>query len=333
MPEARGRRGWVTLACCLAAGCTRGGTTEPAAGPRGTPTRLTASAAGSPLGAAQSAIVGPGGGTVISADGALTVTVPPASIPADVPRTIQQITSTAPGAVGSAYRLGPEGTTFQQAVTLTFKPGGAVALADLTVATQNVESFWLRYRDVTRDDASGTLSVTTTHFSDWGVVAANTSSDLRGVFTLTSTLDGVPYTASGDATLNYGGDDSTGSHYLQWGTLTLESPVTVGALTCTPAAPVWTLHANIADLELTPPSFDWGVSGFWTLSCTDGSTPSPSVITASFDTFGIDHLACTRGWSGTPLITLTQVAGSFVIDCGAHGTMRADLDFAAGAAP
>jgi len=325
---------WVTLACCLAAGCTCGGAKdEPAGQSRGTPTRLTPSAVGASLGAARSAVVGPGGGTLASADGALVVTVPPASIAADILLTIEEITNTAPGAAGSAYRLGPAGTTFQQPVTLTFKPGATVALATLTVATQNVQDFWLRYRGVERDGASGTLAVTTTHFSDWAIVAADTSSDLRGLFTLTSTLDGVPFTARGDATLNYGGDDSTGSHYLQWGTLTLESPVTLGALTCTPDAPAWTLLANVADLELTPPRFDWGVSGVWALSCTDGNAPSSSTITTAFDTLGIDHLTCARGWSGTPIITLAQVTGTYVIDCGARGTMRADLDFGADVAP
>ncbi len=311
----------------MAAGCGASGPIDPGGRTRGTPTRLTPSAIGSPLGGAQPAVIGPAGGSVASLDGRLTAAVPAGAVPEPVAFTVQEITNTAPGAVGSAYRLGPGGATFAQPVTLTFTPGGSAALPELTVATQDGQDFWLRYRDVARDLAAGTLALTTTHLSDWAVVTANTSSDLRGPFTLHSTLD-VPFDATGEATLNYGGDDAAGAHFLQWGTITVQSPVVIGAATCTPTAATWSLLVNVADLTTSPGKFDWGVSAIWPLDCRDANgTPSPASIVTAFDTFGIDHLGCARGYLGTPTLSPTQVSGSYVIDCGARGQITAQFQF------
>lgn len=283
--------------------------------------RLTPSAIGTPLGAAQSAAIGPGGGTLISLDGRATLTVPPGAVAAPVIFAVQEITNTAPGGVGSAYRFDPQDVSFPE-LTLTFTPG-TPTVADLTVAAQSGASFWLRYRDVARDLTAGALTVATTHLGDFAAVRSNTSSDLRGRFTLTSAKD-IAFTAIGDTTLNYGGDDSQGAHYLQWGTLTLQAPVAIGSATCSPTAATWQLYANIADLRLSPAKFDWGVSGVWELTCSDATVTS---LGTAFDTYGVNDIGCARGWVGVPVISLAQVKGTYRVDCGALGTAIAELDF------
>ena len=86
---------------------------------------------------------------------------------------IQPITATAPGALGSGYRLTPEGVTFGQPVTLTFKyssdEAAAVVASSLRVATRDARGLWST-PSVTLDAAQRTISVTTTHFSDWSFV-------------------------------------------------------------------------------------------------------------------------------------------------------------------
>jgi hypothetical protein len=86
---------------------------------------------------------------------------------------IQPITATAPGGFGPAYRLTPEGQTFAQPVTLTFKYSAAEAGASapnlLRVATQTAQGTW-SLPSTTHDVAQRTLSVATTHFSDWANV-------------------------------------------------------------------------------------------------------------------------------------------------------------------
>jgi hypothetical protein len=60
------------------------------------------------------------GGILISPDGILTIEVPAGALASAQTLTIQPITNQAPGGLGAAYRLGPEGQTFAVPVTLTF---------------------------------------------------------------------------------------------------------------------------------------------------------------------------------------------------------------------
>lgn len=129
---------------------------------------------GIPEGFPTSATIGPGGGSLGSSDGRLTVTVPAGALAANINFGIQPITATAPGALGSAYRLTPEGQNFAQPVTLTFKysaaEGAASARDALRVATQTAQGRW-SLPPTTHDAAQRTLVVTTTHFSDWANIS------------------------------------------------------------------------------------------------------------------------------------------------------------------
>ena len=101
---------------------------------------------GTATGDAAQAMVPTTGGTLVSADGRLTLEVPAGALQTSQLLSITPITNQAPGGVGVAYRLGPDGTAFSAPVKLTFKYGdadtaGSEALA-LKVATQNADGSW-----------------------------------------------------------------------------------------------------------------------------------------------------------------------------------------------
>jgi hypothetical protein len=132
---------------------------EPEPAPKGTPTD-------DPV----TATIGPEGGRLASADGVLTLEIPPGAVSAPTEFGIQPITNTA-GGLGNGYRLTPEGQAFLKPVRLTFgyaeeelegaQPGG------LGLAFQDAKGVWWAHLGTELDEASRTLSVETRHFSDW----------------------------------------------------------------------------------------------------------------------------------------------------------------------
>ena len=160
----------VALVC---AGSSCGGSQTHA--PPLPPNEIAVTPVGAAAGEAVQAMVPATGGTLVSADGRLTLDVPAGALPTSQLLSIQPITNQAPGGVGVAYRLGPEGTAFSAPVKLTFKYGdadtaGSEALA-LKVAYQNTDGSWGALKSITRDDTARTIGVQTSHFSDWSLVA------------------------------------------------------------------------------------------------------------------------------------------------------------------
>jgi hypothetical protein len=302
--------------------------------------RPTPTAPGTPIGPPATQPIGSSGGTLTSPDGQLTLTVPPGAVPGSTSLTIQPITNLAPGGVGNAYRLQPEGTNFSKPVTLTFKADQALAaghaIEQLTVSTQEGKGYWLRVpaATVTRDAAAKTVSAATQHFSDWALVTGPTAKDLTGTFVLESTLDGpyagYPVKETGTATFTYAGEDPGVTYYLLAGTITLTSPVVAGAITCTPTSPA-TLELGTTVAEARPASgrFDWGFSGHWDITCSNGTT---SRVLTAFDTAGIAHASCSGAYVGTPLVSATREQGTYAVTCGASGYSKASWDFATVAA-
>jgi hypothetical protein len=310
------------LVALAGAGC------GPTHGAKTSSARPRPSAVGIATGAASSAAVDLAGSSLSSPDGLLTLTVPPGALSATTLITIDIITSTAPGGAGTAYRLGPPGTLFSAPVTLVFAAPPGPPLGALAVATQDGIGYWLRFLDVARDDAGRTLTVTTTHFSDWAVVTASSARDLQGSFALTSTLD-VLFQATGTATLNFAGEDPDRYYYLLWGSLALDgpTPLAVGTAACTPDPPAVAMRTNVAEALKSGTRFDWGASGHWDLSCTDAGSPTaPQLLGVAFDTVGLALLGCGRGYVGPPVVAADRVAGSYAISC-ASGALSASWDF------
>lgn len=126
---------------------------------------------GSPTGSMTTEEIGPSGGQIQSADGLLTITIPAGALNTNTTIGIQPISNTAPQGIGTGYRLTPEGTTFSTPVTLSIKynPDSlANTAADfLWIASQKSDGSWGGYRTSAVDINAKTVSVQTTHFSDW----------------------------------------------------------------------------------------------------------------------------------------------------------------------
>ena len=156
---------------------------------------------GSAIGPVAAQTIGAMGGTVTSADGALTVAVPPGALGTDLKITVQEITAPAPGAIGKTYEIGPTGTQFEMPVTLSFKYApaelGATAAADLEVATIAFGA-WSPLPGDTVDVSAQIASGTTMHLSPYGLIAkSHGASDEAGT---------GGDSGGGDATVDDGGD-------------------------------------------------------------------------------------------------------------------------------
>src|SRR5690606_8958925 len=111
------------------------------------------------------------GGTLTSGDGKLMVQVPAGALNAPVELSVQPISNTLDDmAAHPAYRLLPEGVSFEKPVTLSFHvPEGmstSGAENTLTVAYQRESGIWAALPTVL-DKQQRKLHVETTHFSDW----------------------------------------------------------------------------------------------------------------------------------------------------------------------
>ena len=307
----------VVLASALA--CARGGASR---SPATSPTPR-----GTPSGAPRLQDVGQPGGTVRSPQGEITLTIPEGALPSTVTITIQPITNPAPGGLGGGYRLGPEGTVFQVPVTITFRGSALVALDRQGIAYQDADGYWLRPQGQALDAGAGTLSVATTHFSDWALVVGPTALDLSGGFTVEHLLE-IPVVVSGSATLTFAGSDAASSAYLLSGTVTMPSTIAVGATQCSPVAPdapSEPLRTNVVDVVLAPPAIDWGMSGHWNLVCENGS--GPFLLPVAFDTYGINDIGCARSYLDGPVIGPDRLYGRYLVNCGARGTVTGTWDF------
>ncbi|MBO0930253.1 IPT/TIG domain-containing protein [Fibrella aquatilis] len=115
--------------------------------------------------------IGPAGGNLQSADGALTITVPAGALTALTEVGIEPITSTCPGGIGDGWRLTPHGTTFAKPVQLTINYSAqkdSVSLPQaLGMAYQDSKGIWRFVGQKAVDANTHKLTVQTTHFSDW----------------------------------------------------------------------------------------------------------------------------------------------------------------------
>ena len=147
--------------CALFAGCIRN-------------EKPITTAVGEPTGPSVSAVIGPAGGELTSADGRLAMSVPPGTVATDTTFSIQPITSLAPTSIGAGYRLEPEGTTFAQPVSLTFSiPEAGVertSLGGIGIAFQEDNGNWRWLSVVSRDETNKTLTVQAAHFSDHAAI-------------------------------------------------------------------------------------------------------------------------------------------------------------------
>jgi hypothetical protein len=132
-----------------------------------------ATAVGVPNGPVTTKSIGPAGGSIASPDGRIVVDVPPNALSGPLDFSIQPITNLAHGGVGSAYRLEPGGQKFAPPIEVSFKFDAqdlkGYSPEALAIAYQDPTGVWQSFRTVNIDQASKTLTVSTTHFTDLSV--------------------------------------------------------------------------------------------------------------------------------------------------------------------
>ncbi|MDB5045437.1 MAG: hypothetical protein JWQ08_1487 [Deinococcus sp.] len=156
--------------------CTTAPSTDPPSPPPPGPSGPVPPApVGTPLGSPITGVIGPGGGQLALPDGSVRISIPPGALSQEQTVGIQEMTNTATGQVGKAYRLTPEGLTFAQPVRLTFgyteEEVVGTAPEVLSLGYQDEAGVWQMYREPQRDLAARTVSVETRHFSHWSKLA------------------------------------------------------------------------------------------------------------------------------------------------------------------
>jgi hypothetical protein len=125
---------------------------------------------GDPLDAAENFTLDANGGSITSADGSITIHFPAGAVSSTTPVTIQKLLNTTPNGVGHAYRLTPH-TDFGSPVTIVMKYSldSMSVLDGLGMAFQDETGVWNAIEVVDHDKDAQTISVQTTHFSDWSL--------------------------------------------------------------------------------------------------------------------------------------------------------------------
>ena len=126
-----------------------------------------------PEGEPTKGVFGPAGGELASSDGQLVLRIPEGALAGETELEITPIANDNPHGLGLAYRLSPEGHTFEVPVTLSFRLEPAVtgdaSPAGLGVAYRTGTEGWTAPTERTVDEAGGQLTVGTTHFSVWSL--------------------------------------------------------------------------------------------------------------------------------------------------------------------
>ncbi len=130
---------------------------------------------GTPEGDKVSKDIGPEGGTLASPDGRLTLTVPPDALTETIPFSIQPITNKAGNGIGQAYRLEPDGKAFTTPLEIRLRYDekdldGTVPDA-LMIAYQDQNGSWRGQTTAKLDQTAKTLTISTTHFTDFAFLA------------------------------------------------------------------------------------------------------------------------------------------------------------------
>jgi hypothetical protein len=128
---------------------------------------------GTVAGEENSSSIGSSGGSITSEDGNLTVIIPSGALSTETNISVLPITNEAPLGLGNGYRLEPEGTTFSKPIRLTFHFNDQLlkgTLPDfLWIVSQTTDGSWNAMLKSTVDPVAKTVTIETSHFSDWAL--------------------------------------------------------------------------------------------------------------------------------------------------------------------
>jgi hypothetical protein len=123
--------------------------------------------------------IGPSGGTASSNDDRASVNIPAGALSQDTAIAVVVASNPPAGNIGTAYDFGPDGTNFNQSVTIsityddTTLPGGVTESGLTLGAVTNNQ--WVAVANASVDTTANVVSGTTTHFSVYGVTAVSDS--------------------------------------------------------------------------------------------------------------------------------------------------------------
>ncbi len=162
---------------------------------------------GALMGAPVTKAIGPSGGELQMPDNSIRLSVPAGAVGAATTFSIQQVENTFPGSTGRSYRLLPEGVKFSKPVTLTLSYEGTTLQGGnpefLYLTYQDADGFYRVATNTFLNKESKTLTVETTHFSDWTyfetiLLVADNSYLNKGESTKLKVMEYMNYDLTGD---------------------------------------------------------------------------------------------------------------------------------------
>jgi len=163
--------------------------------------------------------IGPNGGQVTAAGGALRIQVPAGALGAPLAITVSPLANPPAGEgliQGTAYDLGPNGSGFSQPVTVTIRYEASAVPQNMDPALFRVHrwngSAWEPLGSPAVNVATREVSGTTTTFSAFAVLGVPGSP----APTLTSIDPSSAFSGSGDLTLTVAGTDFVESSVVRW---------------------------------------------------------------------------------------------------------------------
>jgi len=133
--------------------------------------------AGTPVGTPVTKTIGASGGSLVSPDGKLTLTIPAGALGTDLAISIQLITNQAPGGIGLAYDLLPNGTKFTIPTSLSYHytadDADGTSPDFMYIVTQDSTGAWsFDPARAQSDTIAGTIGASISHFSSYALISS-----------------------------------------------------------------------------------------------------------------------------------------------------------------
>ena len=148
---------------------------------------------GAPEGNKVTKDIGPLGGSITSPDGRLTLTIPQNALAETIEFAIQPVTNKFGVGLGLAYRLDPDGKTFTTPLEISVHYDdhdleGTFPEA-LSLAYQDKEGAWHMQKLIKLDKDKKTITVSSTHFSNWSLFPSRTISPAKASLHVGESVD------------------------------------------------------------------------------------------------------------------------------------------------
>ena len=160
--------------------------------------------------------IGLNGGTVIISDGKAKIVLPSGALSQDTGITVAPVSNQPAGNIGTAYEVGPDGTTFNKPVTISITydeaslPSGVIESdIKLGMITNNQ---WQEITNSDVDTVANIVSGITSHLSIYGVIAVSNSGG-----TEPATPSGVvAFAGDGNVNISWNAVTTATSYNLYW---------------------------------------------------------------------------------------------------------------------